>query len=454
MPDHPDPKRQRLSSTLPASEFSAGAGVAPPQAGPSAARLTDGQLDPSRKSIRGPEDGSEGSDGRFSIEGVIGSGATSSVIAVLDRNLGRSVAAKKLNDCTGEDVSRFLEEARITASLQHPNVLPVYDLEVDARGEMYFLMKRVTGGSLADAINVSSHATRSPRIDGPNAIVSIFIGIANALACAHAAGIVHQDIKPDNIMLGEFGEALLVDWGSAVRMRATSSRLYGTPLYMSPEQARREFADERSDIYCLGGTLLHALLLRCPTWSDDSDEFWRRKRLGELDPISDAERKRVPTRLLAIALKALAPEPDRRYASTRDLIRDLESFQAGLAVSAYRDSWWDRIRRWHRRHARVLWTATASGTAILILAALLYGERLKEVAQWGPPAVVERFADDSWLQRWEITSGSGEVRDGRLITTGPQGTTLTFREPIRGDVAIDFEGEMLPGGFPAICPSS
>ncbi|MBA2481299.1 MAG: protein kinase, partial [Planctomycetes bacterium] len=340
------------------------------------------------------------------------------------------------------------DEARIAASLQHPNVLPVYEIDVNDRGQPYFLMKRVNGCSLGEAIGTSTPQQRSERIASFNTVVSIFIAIGNALSCAHAAGVVHQDIKPDNIMLGTYGEVLLVDWGSALRLHGGVPRLYGTPLYMSPEQARTESADARSDVYCLGATLFHALVLRCPTWSDDPEEFWRKKRAGELDLITRDERRRVPVPLLAIALKAMSARPEDRYPDVQALVQDLEHYQAGVAVTAHRDSWWEAWRRWHARNARPFWTAIGAVTVIAALAATLYGERLKEIATWGDPIVREDFEDGTWLERWVTTSGSWKVEDGRAVSQGVGDSTLTCRTELHGDIAIEYDAEMLPGSHP------
>ncbi|MBA2481857.1 MAG: serine/threonine protein kinase [Planctomycetes bacterium] len=179
---------------------------------------------------------------RFAVEHLLGAGATGRVYAVLDRNLDRSIAAKMLNaqprNADAESISHFIDEARITASLQHPNVLPVYELDVDERGSVFFTTRRIEGRSLGEELNLSTPANRSARIATFNDIVSLFIAVGHALAYAHHRGIIHQDIKPDNIMLGEFGEVLLVDWGSAARLDGSPVRLYGTPLYMRVHESR------------------------------------------------------------------------------------------------------------------------------------------------------------------------------------------------------------------------
>ncbi len=385
--------------------------------------------------------------GRFTVDRVLGVGATGTVYSAVDHNLGRPVAAKFLTG--GQDaatIGDFIEEARVAASLQHPNVLPVYEIDLNDRGQPYFLMKRVEGCSLGDAISRSNAHARSERIASPNQIASIFIAIGNALACAHAAAIVHQDVKPDNIMLGTYGEVLLVDWGSAVRLHGGTPRLYGTPLYMSPEQARGEAAERRSDVYCLGATLFQALLLRPPTWSDDPVEFWRRKRAGVIDEPSPEELRPLPGALIDVAVKAMAPRQEDRYQRVEDLVADLEAWQSGQAVTAHRDSWLDRARRWHRRHARWFWPAAAGLVVIGALGYALYGERLKGFAAWGDALVAEDFADDGWSSRWLTVGGAWERVDDRLMSRGTE-NILVHPLELSGAVAIEYEAEILPHAF-------
>ncbi|MBA3707759.1 MAG: protein kinase [Planctomycetes bacterium] len=386
---------------------------------------------------------------RFQVRKLLGAGANGDVLAIQDHNLEREIAVKFLKATVGpgmDEIEQFIEEAQITASLQHPSVLPVYEIDVNERGRVYFTMKKIEGRSLGDSLALSTLDRRDERIATFNKLVSVFLNLGHALSYAHHRGIIHQDIKPDNIMLGDFGEILLVDWGSAARLSDPARRQYGTPLYMSPEQARLEPSDQLSDVYCLGATLFHALTLRPPMWSDDEEDFWRKKRTGELDAPTRPERRLIPAQLLAIALKALAPQPSQRYGSIEDMVGDLERYQAGLAVSAHRDSASERLVRWYRRNARAVWSASAVATISLALVAMLYGERLKEIATWGSPIVVETFDDaTSWRDRWQVYLGGFEWREGRLISTDALESLLLWPHRLEGDTAVEFDAEVLPG---------
>jgi len=386
---------------------------------------------------------------RFTVGDCLGIGASGQVYAVADRNLQRSVAIKIMvpqERTDTEAVAHLIHEARLTASLAHPNVLPVYDLDTDASGRTYFSMKQVEGRSLGDEIQNSNVETRTAAIATGSRIVTIFIGVAQALAYAHRQHIIHQDVKPDNIMLGSFGEVLVVDWGSAARLVAGQMpKLYGTPLYMSPEQARVESVDERSDVYCLGATLFHALALRPPTLAETPEAFWEKKRAGVIDPLSDAERQAAPVALLAICFKALAVLPADRYPDAQAMLQDLQAFQAGLAVSAHHDSPWIRLRRWHRRHGRAVWLGVLVGTLLLTVLALVYGQRVEAIAHWGRPQVVEDFSDDSWTSHWKVFRGGFAHAHSGIVSTQQSANILLYDRKFSGATAIEYDAEILPG---------
>ncbi len=444
----PSDRRDRISRaaftrTVPAEAFAADA------------------LDRHLRALDAPADGcaapslpggsTAGSGRRFIAGDLIGLGATGRVYAALDRDLEREVAVKILaDDRSGVDDARsFVDEARLTASLSHPNVLPVHDLGRDDHGRVFFTMKRIAGRSLADAIDGSEADAPQPPLHDPNAIVSLFIDVCQALAYAHHRRIVHQDVKPANIMLGDFGEVLLVDWGSAARLDAGAApRIYGTPLYMSPEQARRERVDGRSDVYGLGATLFHALTLRVPTWHDDGERFFAMKRVGAFAAATAEERARVPAALLDIALKAISARPDDRYADANAMLADLRAYQAGLAVRAHRDGAFERLARWYRHHAAAAWCGAAALVMAAVLAGALYREHLRRLEDWGEPVLVESFDDDSWATRWSRWDGDFTREDGRLVSKDPIASTIYLDRKLWGPIAVEYDAEMLPGCAP------
>jgi tRNA A-37 threonylcarbamoyl transferase component Bud32 len=398
---------------------------------------------------------------RYVIENLLGTGATSHVYAARDRTFDREVAIKFLEAGLAQDtrrLARFIREARMTAHLDHPNIVPVYDLDSTPAGDLYLTMRRVEGLSLGEALRRAAEGPVPSELGNLNQRVNIMLKVCDALACAHSRGIAHLDVKPDNIMLGPFGEVVLVDWGLARRVDEaprSAHSVSGTPAYMSPEQSNGHPGDALADIYCLGATLFHTLTLRYPTWGKDEVEFWAKKRAGTIDQPTEEERARIPKQLLAIAMKALSVERSQRYQSMQELGVDLQHYQAGQAVSAYRESRLERAVRWHRIHARTLWTSVAVCFVIIGSAAFIYGERLKEVVVWGAPVYRQDFSSGVW--RGELVDIGAATKwiqqDGRVVSAGREGNYLFLPRrflPRRfyGSIAVEVEGEILPGAQP------
>ena len=409
-----------------------------------------------RVSLPAGIDGAPGQ--RYELGAVLGTGATSAVYTAYDTNFARTVALKVIEGVVVSDPERlgdFINEARISAALEHPNIVPVYDMDRTSTGGVYLSMREIDGRSLAEAIDLICAGTPPAAVSSLNDRVQIILQIANAVACAHDRRIVHRDIKPANIMLGRFGEVFLVDWGTALQLPASgpapaSQLRVGTPFYMSPEQVRGGEIDERSDLYCLGATLFHLLWLRPPTTIDTTEHFWQRKELGLYDPPTAKEMPGIPRHLLAIAEKALAADPAQRYQHVVDFANDLRAFQAGLAVSAYREPWYERAERWHRTHARLLWPGMAMAVIVLLALAWQYNEHQKDLATWGEPVLSESL-DEHWGERWSlevvdnVNEGGGFALDrGALVSTGPAANYLFLRQRLAGSVALEFTGTMRP----------
>ncbi len=396
---------------------------------------------------------------RFEIRRVAGVGASGQVYIAADRSLDREVAIKVLGEDhdADEDIDNFIDEARITATLTHPNVLPVHDIDVTDQGRPYFSMKKIEGSSLGAGIERAVKGDRPEQLAEANGIVNVFIAVCQALAFAHHKGVIHQDVKPDNIMLGAYGEVLLVDWGSATRIGDSRRRLYGTPLYMSPEQARLEGSTTSSDVYCVGASLFHALFLRPPTWHDQSEPFWIKKRAGEIDLPTAEERRAVPAAILRIALKALAATPNNRYLSVEELLGDLRAFQAGRRVSVYRDPPLKMLLRWYRANPRAFLATAAALVAALLAFGEMWRERERERALWvevaaedftGTPAAIDlrwsRLAKkaDGPMPFAQIPNDDPRVAvvDGAVrLTSTTDYVDLVWREPVAGDFRVEWE---------------
>jgi serine/threonine protein kinase len=281
---------------------------------------------------------------RYELGPEIGRGGMGAVFRARDAELGRDVAIKVLAEGLRDPglVERLRREARIAAGLEHPGIVPVYDVGTLPDGRPYYVMKLV-GGARLDAW-IASTAGRDARLD-------VFLRICEAVAYAHAHGVVHRDLKPENVCVGAFGEVQVLDFGvakllaDAAAARASDARapasptspgpspaspgtspgtIVGTPGWMAPEQARGEAGvDARADVHALG-SLLEALLARAA------------------EP--------VPRALRAIAAKARAEQRESRYARAEDLALDVRRYRAGEAVSALPETVLERAGRLARRH--------------------------------------------------------------------------------------------------------
>lgn len=257
-----------------------------------------------------------------------------------DTNLGREVVIKQLRPEFKDDVrelKRLLREARITAQLQHPGTVPVYEIGTDDEGSWYFTMKRVSGETLFQVlVRLSKTDDQAERFFTLNRLLGVFLQVCDTLAFAHSRGVIHRDIKPENVLIGFFGEVVLLDWGSAkvwgMPNESGEDTIHdrgGTPLYMSPEQVSgRWHIDERTDIWSLGVVLYELLAIREPFRGVNV-----RATLANImtaapeSPSQRAPDRQVPSRLEEICLKAMAKEPSDRYTSVTEMAREVREYQ-------------------------------------------------------------------------------------------------------------------------------
>jgi tRNA A-37 threonylcarbamoyl transferase component Bud32 len=339
--------------------------------------------------------GPEAPGTRFRILRFHAKGGLGEVYVASDEELHREVALKQIQDAHADDPdsrSRFVVEAEITGGLEHPGIVPVY-LGHYADGRPYYAMRLIKGESLREALKQFHQAEGPARDPGARSLelrqlLRRFLDVCNAVAYAHGRGVLHRDLKPSNVMLGPYGETLVVDWGLAkvigrpdeasteLTLRPSSGSdvqatragvAIGTLSYMSPEQARGDLEKlgPASDVYSLGATLYHVLAGREPFRGEDAAEVQAQVIVGDF-PKPREVLASVPAALEAICLKAMAREPNERYATPRALADDVEHWLADEPVSAWPEPLAARLRRWGRRHR----AAVGVASAVLVIAAL------------------------------------------------------------------------------------
>ena len=312
--------------------------------------------------------------GESEADAEIGRGGLGRVLLTFDRHMAREIAIKELLPDTdaepngdwqqgnapaliGPGVSHFLQEAKITGQLEHPSIVPVYEIGRRSDGTYYYAMKLVRGRTLADALDeCDEYLTRIKLLDH-------FADLCQAIAYAHSKHVIHRDIKPSNVMVGEFGETVVLDWGLAKFIEGAESRekgtrpeegsdsdmqgdIVGTPAYMSPEQTRGGFdrIDERSDVWSLGVLLYKMLTGKLPFAGNSMLEVMDRIREQPLTPILEICPE-APADLAAVAEKALEKNSENRYSNAKELADEISAFQTGARIGAYEYTSFELLKR-------------------------------------------------------------------------------------------------------------
>ena len=358
---------------------------------------------------------------KYKIITTIGRGGMGVVMQGRDLRIRRTVAVKVMktdDQFSRENVMRFVNEAQLTGQLEHPNIVPVYELGMDESGEAFYTMKFVKGITLEDVLRSLRHGSASMIEKYPlGTLLTIFQKICDAVAFAHSKGVVHRDLKPDNVMIGAFGEVLVMDWGLAKNMTgaprgggietemdaepAPDARgfqtmhglIVGTPPYISPEQARGALGeiDARSEVYVLGELLYAILTLRPPFGGTTVQEvvdaiasseiappsrFNTTPKSGARAPAPDEEEliellhlpgRRVPDGLSAVVMKAMQLAPADRYQSVEEMQADIAAHQGGYAPKAERASLRKHVLLWAGRHKREVALLAAGFIAFNVL---------------------------------------------------------------------------------------
>jgi serine/threonine protein kinase len=395
--------------------------------------------------------------GDYRIVGEVGQGGMGIVYEAEQVSLGRRVALKVLPFAAALDpkqLQRFKNEAAAAAHLHHPNIVPVYFVGCE-RGVHYYAMQFIDGQSLAEAIAdlrraaggertaspgpesgggreagppvdatptrpstplVTQHSARSPAFF--RSVARLGLQAAAALDCAHEEGVIHRDIKPGNLLLDAAGHLWVADFGLA-RCRAEpgltgTGDVVGTLRYMSPEQAlaKRGLIDHRSDIYSLGATLYEALTLRPPYPGRDREELLHQIAATE-PPAPRRVNGLIPVALETVLLKAMAREPQGRYATARQLAEDLQRFVDGRPVLASRVGWGERAARWAWRHRRAV--SAAATLLVLVVTGLAAATVLIWQARGQAEAALERARSqqaEAQVQRRRAEANFHKALDG------------------------------------------
>ncbi|MBI5477642.1 MAG: protein kinase [Deltaproteobacteria bacterium] len=323
-------------------------------------------------------------EGRYVEKALQGSGGQARVMLATDEFMGRDIALKILHERQDDEYDtqqpaarrtnpaavRFLREARITARLEHPNIVPVHEVGRRRDGTLYYTMRLVRGTTLAAALaECSTLAERLKRLGS-------FWDACNAIAFAHSRGVVHRDIKPANMMVGEFGETVLLDWGIAKvedpaapaydPTQTEIGSLLGTPAYMSPEQATGSVdkIDRRSDVWGLGAVLYQILTGKPPYSGQTGTDVITRATQVDVKPVRELAPE-APAELAAVAEKALQRDPDKRYQTAQDLAAEIDAYMTGGKVRAYEYTPWELLKRF-AAHNKTAFIAAATVLVVII----------------------------------------------------------------------------------------
>lgn len=327
----------------------------------------------------GEEDQLELLEDGYDLEKQFAEGGQGALYRGFDRKLRRLVAVKSLHeDISGNAHQRylFLTEARVTAQLDHPSIVPIYTLNADRENGLHLAMKLINGDTLKAYLEqIVTHY----RLDGVHSFdetkslryrLEIFLKVCDALEYAHSRNVMHCDLKPANIMIGEYHETYIMDWGIAKQIRdedgnSNVHELAGTPRYLAPEAILRQKCDQRADIFAMGAILFEAVMLKPAFQGESVDAVAARIVAGQAEAFEHRFGVHVDGDLKAIIRKAMAADPEKRYQQTSELSADLRRYLIGLEVSAKRDNPLMKVVRWCYVHRRV--------TVFLLLTALLIG---------------------------------------------------------------------------------
>jgi len=328
----------------------------------------------------------------FTDENFLVAGGEKTISKVYDSQADRYVAiARPRKRDTRSDMEQFLREARLTAKLQHPNILPVYEIGLDGEGSPYFIMRLLSGEGLKQIIQKQKDNEEGYRASYPlDRLLSIFLDVCDAVTYAHSRGVLHLDIKPSNVRVGRYGQTILYDWGLAkvvggdeteldhdaedfdsevLNDMTLSGMMKGTPGYMAPEQTvAKGQSGVRTDVYALGALLYFILTGRIPVKGVNVQEIVANTRAGKvIHPRLRVPGSDVPGSLAAVATKALQLNPQERYATAKEISDEVMRYRRGYATWAERAGLFKQLQLYGRRHNKILSMALLFFIALVVV---------------------------------------------------------------------------------------
>lgn len=388
---------------------------------------------------------------RYRTLGEHARGGIGRILMVQDTLMSRSVALKELLDphfaqaataapgsASSEGparTARFLREARITGQLEHPSIVPVYELGTRQDGRPYYTMKFVRGRTLARVLKETITLEERLRL------LPHFLGLCQAIAYAHSRGVIHRDIKPANVMVGEFGETVVIDWGlakTAGKPDLTEARdggppeeisadhaltregvYVGTPQYMAPEQAQGDWANvaEPSDVYALGAVLYEILTGRRPFTGESAERIINKVLTQDPVPVRELV-PGVPPELSAICARAMQRAPEARYGSAKELVDDVQRFMSGALVEAHEYQFSEHLLRFVRRHKAAVATASVFLLTLIVTGVWSYLRIAEAQRSEYRQRVAAQNANRSLI--WEnytsaLALAQGHIEDGAYL---------------------------------------
>jgi len=330
--------------------------------------------------------------GRYTILGEVGEGGMGQVQRVWDEVLDRELAVKRVELQLGGEAApdrrerhrwkleRFIEEARVTGQLEHPGIVPIHDIALDEDGTLFFTMPLIQGDTVKKIFKLARNRLHGWTI---HRALGVIHKVCQTVAFAHQSGVVHRDLKPDNVMVGRFGEVYVMDWGLALILgKQDRESVVGTPAYMSPEQASGCLEDvgPQSDVYSIGALIYELFAGRMPHEKSLEEERAVGRSLDDilsqpprpLGQITD----RAPAELLAIVDKAMSPRPEDRYRDMLEIANDLSAWIEGRVVNAYDARMVTRWKKWRRRNRPLAYALDAIALLVVSsISVILYQQR-------------------------------------------------------------------------------